>query len=387
MLKKLSILLFLFLLCGCSNVKEDVVTIIEEDDNHIASINYPITKSKKLNKYIKKYVFDIYDSFLACPSDNVRNELNIDFSYNKIDNFLIVVLFNNFNSTVKTFNYDLSKNKLINIDDILTNNDLSILDDLLDGYDYTVNNLEFSFDYKNLTVFLANQKFIIPLNKFDLQIDLHEVISKNEVFTYNEISREIDPNKKVVAFTFDDGPSKFTSRIVDLLKEYNSNATFFVLGNKVNIYEDSLKKLLINGNEIGNHSFNHKWLTHVSLDELLRQVNDTQDILFNTLGYTPTLFRPTYGSVNDTIRNNIGLKIVLWNIDTLDWKYKNSKRIASNSLSKIKDGDIILMHDTYEYTYNALKIMIPELIKNGFQLVTVSDLYEVIDIRKGLSNN
>ena len=99
------------------------------------------------------------------------------------------------------------------------------------------------------------------------------------------------------------------------------------------------------------------------------------------MNYTPKLFRPTYGSVNKNIKENIKLDIILWNVDTLDWKYKNGKKIAENTLKKIKDGDIILMHDTYEYSYNTLKIILPKLKEENYQLVTVSELKKIQEIR------
>ncbi|HJF40970.1 MAG TPA: polysaccharide deacetylase, partial [[Clostridium] spiroforme] len=99
-------------------------------------------------------------------------------------------------------------------------------------------------------------------------------------------------------------------------------------------------------------------------------------------GITPKVLRPTYGSVNDTIRKNTNLDIVLWNVDTLDWKIKDPKQIANRVIGKVEDGDIVLMHDTHKRTVEALKIILPELKKEGFQFVTVSELKEAQLLRK-----
>ena len=162
-----------------------------------------------------------------------------------------------------------------------------------------------------------------------------------------------------------------------MLKQYNCNATFFVLGNKVKIYKETIIESINLGNEIGNHSYNHKWLSRLKVEELKEQINKTQNILKEEVNYTPILLRPTYGSVNKKIRNNTNLEIVLWNVDTLDWKIKGSKKIVERALSQIKDRSIILMHDTHERTYEALKTMIPKLIDEGYQFVTISELKKI----------
>lgn len=189
-----------------------------------------------------------------------------------------------------------------------------------------------------------------------------------------EVNRIIDVNKKVVAITFDDGPSVYTNKLLDVLDFYDVNATFFVVGNKVKRYEDVLKRMVKRNDEIGNHSYSHKWLTRLKLGEMEKQINMTQDVIFDVTGYRPKLLRPTYGAVNRVLRKNTDLSIVLWNVDSMDWKTKNSTKIAYNVLNKVQNGDIILFHDTYERTLNALKIIIPKLLIDGYQFVTVSEL-------------
>lgn len=403
MFKKILLIISLLTLVGCAKINNDVITIIKENDNCVISINYPITESKKLNKNIKKEINKIYKNFKKnyCSNNLDRTELNIDFKHETINNKYINVILesNYYNQTnIKTYVYNLNNNKIMNIYDILTENDLDILvekiklelknkkinDDIITNIIDNLQEIQFNFNDKKIHIFLNLNKVItleIPIELLDLKIEIKKENKTKEKYTYKEINKIIDPNKKTIALTFDDGPSKYTKQIVELLNKYNANATFFILGNKVETYNETLKYLLNNGNEIGNHSYNHKWLTHVTTEELLNQINTTQNIIKEKLNYTPTLFRPTYGSVNKNIKENINLDIILWNVDTLDWKYKNSKKISENVLKKIKDGDIILMHDTYEYTYNALKLMLPKLKEQGYQLVTVSELKETKKIK------
>lgn len=202
------------------------------------------------------------------------------------------------------------------------------------------------------------------------------------VVSTNNFSKVIDPSKPVIALTFDDGPSKYTDDILSLLKENNAYATFFVVGNKVETYSSTINTMIKNGNEIGNHSYSHKWLSRLSTNSIKEEIELTQNVLKNIAGYTPTLIRPTYGAVNKKLRNSTDLKVILWDVDTKDWKIKSEEKIAERALNSIENGDIVLMHDIYERSYNALKIIIPALKEEGYQFVTVSELHELKEIKK-----
>ena len=201
------------------------------------------------------------------------------------------------------------------------------------------------------------------------------------------INRKIDKSKKMIALTFDDGPNYNTSKVIDVLNKYDIKATFFVLGNKVEIYQDVLKESLKNGNEIGNHSYSHKWLIKLNKNELEKQIYKTQEIIKKTTGYTPTLLRPTYGSVNNNIKKLTDFKITLWNVDTLDWKYKSVNRIVNRAVKNPKDGNIILMHDIHERTVKAVEKIIPMLKEDGYDLVTVSELRDIQVLRDKMKTN
>lgn len=188
--------------------------------------------------------------------------------------------------------------------------------------------------------------------------------------------RKIDKNKKMVALTYDDGPSIYTPRVLKTLKGNNAVATFFVVGNRVPTYSDTVKKAHDMGCEIGNHTYEHKNLTRVSEAEVRRQISRTNKNVKKVTGQTPVIMRPTGGATNANVKQWVGMPSIIWSIDTLDWKTRNAGSTKKAVLDHVKDGDIVLMHDLYSATASASETIIPELVKRGYQLVTVSELAE-----------
>lgn len=190
------------------------------------------------------------------------------------------------------------------------------------------------------------------------------------------LTRKIDKNKKMVALTYDDGPSIYTPRILKILKENDSVATFFVVGNRVPTYSDTVKTACDMGCEIGNHTYEHKCLTRLSEAEVRRQISRTNKNVKKVTGQTPVIMRPTGGATNTNVKKWVGMPSIIWSIDTLDWKTRNADSTKRAVLDHVKDGDIVLMHDLYSATATASETIIPELVKQGYQLVTVSELAE-----------
>ena len=373
--------------------------MIEEKKNYVISITYPKTNIKKLNQRIKndilKEIKKIKEKERETPYLINRDELNIDFEYFLFDNRYINIILksdlyhgntNQNNYELYSYIYDSKKRKIIDIKSLFQNQE-SVYgltkEEIKNKYQLTItstHNLPMIIMNNELKVYFITNKIYsvtIPLTELDLTIKWNLSNEKKKEENTKIVSNIIDPSKKIVAITFDDGPSQYTKDIIKTLKEYDCNATFFVLGNKVEAYQDIIKESIKNGNEIGNHSYNHKWLSRLSKEEIINQIEKTQNILKKTVNYTPTHLRPTYGSVNNKIRKNTDLEITLWTIDTKDWRIKNVDRIVERALNNVSDGDIILMHDIFERSSNALKIMIPKLKEAGYQLVTISELEEV----------
>ena len=190
------------------------------------------------------------------------------------------------------------------------------------------------------------------------------------------LTRKIDKNKKMVALTYDDGPSIYTPRVLKTLKENNSVATFFVVGNRVPMYSDTVKKAYDMGCEIGNHTYEHKSLPNLSETEVKRQISKTNKEVKKAIGEKPVIMRPTGGATNTNIKKWVGMPSIIWSVDTLDWKTRNADSTRRAVLNRVKDGDIVLMHDLYSATATASETIIPELVRRGYQLVTVSELAE-----------
>lgn len=187
-----------------------------------------------------------------------------------------------------------------------------------------------------------------------------------------------DPEKPMVALTFDDGPNpKNTSAILDTLEEYGVVATFFDLGSLVERYPAVTQREIALGCEVGSHSYNHKDFKKLSNAEISNDVKAVSRAFQNAIGQEPTLFRPPYGNTNQRVNGQIPLPIVLWSVDTLDWKSRNAASVmAAVKKAGNLDGKVILMHGIYESSAEATAQLVPYLLEEGYQLVTVSQLIE-----------
>ncbi|MCD6385301.1 polysaccharide deacetylase family protein [Candidatus Sumerlaeota bacterium] len=186
-------------------------------------------------------------------------------------------------------------------------------------------------------------------------------------------------NLNLIALTYDDGPNRhFTPRLLEVLKQEDVPATFFWLGEQVKYYPQQAKQLAEMGFEIGNHTFDHKNPAKLSYQELYDELLSTQEIIKKTVGITPRLFRPPYGSLNKTVRQvakELDLQIIMWSLDTDDWRLSSTKeKIVSRVMKEIRPGDIILMHDRNTRTIEATAELIPLLRERGYRFVTVTEL-------------
>ena len=198
-------------------------------------------------------------------------------------------------------------------------------------------------------------------------------------------ARGIDPNKPMIALTFDDGPSYYTPRILNCLEQYGQAATFFVVGYNAARYGSTMKRAYDMGCEIGNHSYNHPDLTNLSYNGIVNEITSTNNLILAATGANASICRTPGGSVNSTVRSAVGTPIIMWSIDTIDWKTRDTWSTVNIVLNNVRDGDIILMHDIHSPTIAAAEILIPELVARGYQLVTVSELaqYKGIQMQNG----
>lgn len=205
--------------------------------------------------------------------------------------------------------------------------------------------------------------------------------------TTEKPKREIKPDDKLIALTFDDGPySPVTEKILDTLEENNSVATFFVVGNRLEgnqEYQNSLKRAYDLGCEIGSHTYNHTYLTNMSAESRAEELSQTDNLVKQITGKGTTILRPPGGFMVDGVE----YPLIMWSVDSMDWKYREVNMDYDEVMNSIFDGCIILMHDLYSASAEAAARFIPELISQGYKFVTVSELAEArgIDLVNGQS--
>lgn len=190
---------------------------------------------------------------------------------------------------------------------------------------------------------------------------------------------DIDKDKPMVALSFDDGPSfnTATKRVLDTLEKHGARATFYIVGSRLNkTTTKQVKRMVELGCELGNHTYDHK---RYGKNVKASDISKCSDAINKAVGERPTSFRCPGGIMSSTIQKQAkkeDMMIAHWSVDTLDWKSKDSKKIYNRATKYAYDGCIILMHDIYETTADATEKIVPALIKQGYQIVTVSELIQ-----------
>ncbi len=199
-----------------------------------------------------------------------------------------------------------------------------------------------------------------------------------------QILWEINIDEKIIALTFDDGPHrKYTPEILDILAKYDARATFFVVGENAEKNPNVVLRMNEDGHELAIHTYTHP--LRASLPNLLEEIRRTHETIYGISGYSPTLFRPVEGRYTDELIDAVvkeGYKVVMWSwhMDTLDWKNPGVNKIVDIVLNGMKPGNVVLFHDgggNREQTVKALKKIMPELEKQGYKFVTISELIEL----------
>jgi peptidoglycan-N-acetylglucosamine deacetylase len=182
-----------------------------------------------------------------------------------------------------------------------------------------------------------------------------------------------------IAMTFDDGPHPIlTPRLLDMLKARGIRATFFLIGQNAAEYPDIVRRIAAEGHQIGNHTWNHPQLTKLSPAALREEIDRTSSTIAEIIGKRLLVMRPPYGAtsayINHWMNREFGMKVVLWSVDPLDWKYRNAARVENQILAGARPGAIILSHDIHATTVAAMPGVFDSLIAKGYKFVTVSEL-------------
>ena len=178
-----------------------------------------------------------------------------------------------------------------------------------------------------------------------------------------------------IALTFDDGPHPvYTPRLLEGLRERGVHVTFFLIGQNIDGNEEIIRQMKEDGHLIGNHSQNHMQLTKEQTKEACDQISRTNEKIKEITGQTPEYVRPPFGSWSEELEGIVPMKVVLWDVDPLDWKNQNRDRVVRHIVTHVEDGSIILLHDVYETSVEAALEVIDTLSAEGYNFVTVDEL-------------
>lgn len=233
---------------------------------------------------------------------------------------------------------------------------------------------EIPFSYEDERLYLTKE-LSLPISGF-LDSVQGKYLKGKALESYQAYLAEKRKNLKKVALTFDDGPNPVTTpKILDILQQCDAKATFFTIGQKIGGQEELLKKMVDQGNEIGNHTWSHPNLTTLSDEGIKQEINSTNEAIEKAIKRKPTLMRPPYGATNTTVQSVAGMKEIMWTVDTLDWQNHSTPAIMKNIQEQLRPGGIILMHDIHQTSVEALPSVLEFLKSQGYEIVTVSELY------------
>lgn len=399
-----------------------IVSDISNEPELPFAILYPQNDDEKFNTLIKEYIGASKKSYINAmlskekdsTNDTLSGELNIHFDTYQHDNKYYSFVFTERISTndtetttkIKTVFYDMETKKILDIRTLL-GEDLKSLEtfachvrELLkaspslqkvlwqDAVDlateprwilfnqFAIHDGELSIYFDEGTIAPAEEgpisinvslSFLNPLLAQEFQTQMVEAEKAP--------NKPLDDHKKRVALTFDDGPHpKVTLQILQSLKQYNAKATFFMLGNRVQYYPEIAAEVKTHGHEIGNHTWSHPVLPKLTEAQVMNEFAATEEAILSATGQEATVFRPPYGATNEAINGEIPRDVVLWSIDTLDWKHKNAEKLVAEVKQHMHNNAIILMHDIHQSTADGIPVILEYLSKEGYEFVTVSEI-------------
>ena len=237
--------------------------------------------------------------------------------------------------------------------------------------------------YKNGWHMIDGDQYYFDENGY-IKTGWHTIDGKDCYF--NESGKyEREKIRPMVALTFDDGPGQYTEELLQCLEENNAKATFFMLGQNVERYSDTVRHMKELGMELANHTYSHPILTSLTSVQISNELEKTNGIIKRITEEAPAGMRPPGGAFNHTVRSAAGLPIIMWSIDTKDWKTKSEDLTYQCVMDNVRDGSVVLMHDINSWSVRAALRMIPDLEAKGFKLVTVEELAQAkgITLEKG----
>lgn len=241
-----------------------------------------------------------------------------------------------------------------------------------------LNILPFTYKEKQLLLQLPHDYGIaylkVPISVL-YKVVRGDYLMEEDKADYDQYVSKHKKQLRQIALTFDDGPNPETTPVVlDLLKKYNAKATFFVIGRAIAGNEAILRRMVAEGHVIANHTWNHPDLVTLSPELVRKEIQDTQAVIKEVAGVVPTMVRPPYGTINQSVVDQMGLPSIYWSVDSKDWKSRNPQAILSEIKAQTRPGSIILMHDIHQPTVDSLESVLQFLTSERYNMVTVADL-------------
>lgn len=402
---------------------------IKEGKTFTSSITIPITSYKEVDRHIKKWAIEQEDEFFSemqaieppisqyaeayfTIEPIVKEVKDRYFTYEMYIQYYVEDKTNQierYNSKVHTFVIDQEKERFIELLDVIDLPKIKnkseytrFLSTIPEGKNKkrleqidtkTVEPIQWILTDNNIEFIIENKEKENEVDRVIVEYEkikdhLHKtykkqfVPKKKEEKTKKKKQKE-KTNKKLVALTFDDGPDvTVTPQILNLLDQYNIKATFFMLARNVNKFPHIAKDVAKQGHEIANHSINHMNLNKAKRSQIEKEIIKSKSIIEKVTGVKPKLFRPPYGEYNNTVielANKSEQTIVMWSVDTLDWKHRSIKKTLEIINRDTKELSIVLMHDIHQTTADALEKVIETLQKEDYEFVTTSELLKHLD--------
>ncbi len=251
-----------------------------------------------------------------------------------------------------------------------------IIDDVLNFPKLSFENLKFVYEPEKLTITLPKNNLNVESMSLNLD-EIGEFMNPAFVDPTKVENKQLafDPNKKYITITFDDGPGpETTMQLLQTLKEKGVKTTFFNLGENATEYPDVVKQIVADGHEIANHSFTHPALTDLSIEDVEKEIKDTNKAIYLATGKLPHKVRPPYGAIAKDSANAAGAPIIQWNIDSNDWGLKDAKLIEDNVVNNAFNGGIILLHDIHQFSVDAVPNIIDRLKNEGYEFITLDEM-------------
>ena len=386
------------------------------------ALRYPVIGNDTIDAAIKERAEDIVSVFKsevqAQRTDTPKRMTMVaDYEIYQTGNSVVSVKFDiqkqlpsdNQSSRVETYTYRLTDGAQLALSDVLKDGYLELLSEKTKAFAETqegtvqeaataaaeVNFQYYTWNEDGLTLYFAGGSlipektdtisFTIPMTDLSdyLTVDLAGDGQAASGQPAASGSSKVDPAKPMICLTFDDGPkSSTTPELLDILEENDARATFFVVGDSLKAADakEIVGRELALGCQVGNHTMNHENLKNITDEEITQQIEGVNDILTGWGYPKASTVRPPYGGWNNHVLAYVNeYPLARWDVDTLDWQTKSAEATINAVLydekTKAADGDIILMHDIHEWTIEACKTIIPELKAQGFQLVTMEEMY------------